>query len=44
MIKDKQEAALERFIISVENMIDVEGFNKDTPLVSPYQIVLLLKY
>lgn len=35
MIKDKQEAALERFIISVENMIDVEGFNKDTPLV-PY--------
>lgn len=42
MIKDKQEAALERFIISVENMIDVEGFNKDTPLVS-YQIVLLSK-
>jgi len=33
IIKDRQEVALERFIISVENMIQVEGFNKDTPFV-----------
>ncbi len=33
IIKDRQEVALERFIISVENMIEVEGFNMDTPFV-----------
>ncbi|KAG6832566.1 hypothetical protein H0H92_000195 [Tricholoma furcatifolium] len=30
VIKDKDQAPLERFIFSVENMIKVEGFNKDT--------------
>ncbi|KAJ7293135.1 DNA-binding protein [Mycena rebaudengoi] len=30
VIKDKEEIALERFIFSVENMIEVESFNKDT--------------
>jgi mitotic spindle assembly checkpoint protein MAD2B len=34
VIKDKEEIALERFIFSVENMIEVESFNKDTRLVS----------
>ncbi|KDR85441.1 hypothetical protein GALMADRAFT_234316 [Galerina marginata CBS 339.88] len=29
IIKDKEQIALERFIFSVETMIDVEGFNKD---------------
>ena len=33
VIKDNQEVSLERFIISTENMIQVEGFNKDTPFV-----------
>ena len=33
VIKDKQEVSLERFIISTESMIQVEGFNKDTPFV-----------
>ncbi|KAG6866044.1 hypothetical protein C0991_009141 [Blastosporella zonata] len=30
VIKDKDQMALERFIFSVENMIKVEAFNKDT--------------
>ncbi|RDB28401.1 DNA polymerase zeta processivity subunit [Hypsizygus marmoreus] len=30
VIKDKEQVALERFIFSVENMIEVEAFNKDT--------------
>lgn len=30
VIKDKDQVALERFIFSVENMIQVEAFNKDT--------------
>ncbi|KAG5724729.1 DNA polymerase zeta processivity subunit [Termitomyces sp. T112] len=30
VIKDKDQVALERFIFSVENMINVEAFNKDT--------------
>jgi len=30
VIKDKEEIALERFIFSVETMIEVEGYNKDT--------------
>jgi len=29
VIKDKEQTALERFIFSVETMINVEGFNKD---------------
>lgn len=30
VIKDKEQVALERFIFSVENMVEVEAFNKDT--------------
>ncbi|KAG6885258.1 hypothetical protein C0993_003948 [Termitomyces sp. T159_Od127] len=30
VIKDRDQVALERFIFSVENMIQVEAFNKDT--------------
>ncbi|KAG6821417.1 hypothetical protein H0H93_014214 [Arthromyces matolae] len=30
VIKDKDQVALERFIFSIENMINVEAFNKDT--------------
>ena len=30
IIKDKDEVALERFIFSIQNMIAVESFNKDT--------------
>ncbi|KAG6862133.1 hypothetical protein C0995_004215 [Termitomyces sp. Mi166 len=30
VIKDKDQVALERFIFSVENMIKIEAFNKDT--------------
>jgi hypothetical protein len=30
VIKDKEQVALERFIFSVESMIQVEAFNKDT--------------
>ncbi|KAJ7225276.1 DNA-binding protein [Mycena pura] len=30
VIKDKEEVALERFLFSIEHMIQVEAFNKDT--------------
>jgi hypothetical protein len=30
VIKDQNQIALERFIFSVEQMIQVESFNKDT--------------
>ncbi|KAG5644626.1 hypothetical protein DXG03_008104 [Asterophora parasitica] len=30
VIKDKEQVALERFIFSIENMVQVEAFNKDT--------------
>ena len=30
VIKDKDQVALERFIFSVQNMIEVESYNKDT--------------
>ncbi len=39
VIKDKDEVALERFIFSIQTMIAVESFNRDTrsifPLLSP---------
>lgn len=35
IIKDKNEVALERFIFSVQNMIEVESYNKDTRFTSP---------
>ena len=30
VIKDKDDVALERFIFAVQNMVEVEPFNKDT--------------
>ncbi|KAI0068152.1 DNA-binding protein [Artomyces pyxidatus] len=30
VIKDKEEVALERFIFSIQNMVDVESYNKET--------------
>ena len=30
VIKDKDDGPLERFVFAVENMIQVEAFNKDT--------------
>lgn len=30
VIKDRDQVALERFIFSVENMIKIEAYNKDT--------------
>jgi mitotic spindle assembly checkpoint protein MAD2B len=30
VIKDREQIALERYLFSVETMIDIEGFNKDT--------------
>ncbi|KAF9535644.1 DNA-binding protein [Crepidotus variabilis] len=38
VIKDKQEVALERFIISVEYMTGVHGFNKDISYVSAIEL------
>jgi len=35
VIKDKDEVALERFIFSIQTMIAVESFNKDTRLETP---------
>jgi mitotic spindle assembly checkpoint protein MAD2B len=32
IIKDKDEVALERFIFSIQTMIAIESFNKDTRL------------
>ena len=32
VIKDKDEVALERFIFSIQSMVAVESFNKDTRL------------
>jgi len=32
VIKDKDQASLERFIFSVQNMIEIESFNKDTSI------------
>lgn len=30
VIKDREQIALERYLFSVETMVDIEGFNKDT--------------
>ena len=30
VIKNKEEVPLERFIFTIQSMIDVESFNKDT--------------
>jgi len=45
VIKDKEQTALERFIFSIETMIEVEGYNKDTeysPLFDDGSVKVLL--
>ena len=44
VIKDKEEVALERFIFTVQNMIDVESYNKDTPVVDAMNASSLGQY
>ncbi|KAJ7925980.1 DNA-binding protein [Mycena leptocephala] len=44
VIKDKEEVALERFLFSVENMIQVEAFNKDTSVEDAISSVALGQY
>ena len=41
VIKDKDQVALERFIFSVQNMIEVEPYNKDTRFIKMYNLFLL---
>jgi len=36
IIKDKDQVALERFIFSVQNMIEVESYNKDTRFIKSH--------
>ncbi|KAJ7446453.1 DNA-binding protein [Mycena galericulata] len=44
VIKDKEEVALERFLFSVENMIQVESFNKDTSVEDAMSAAALGQY
>ncbi|KAJ6503335.1 DNA-binding protein [Mycena vitilis] len=44
VIKDKEEIALERFIFSIENMIQVEAFNKDTSVENALSSAALGQY
>ncbi|KJA25785.1 hypothetical protein HYPSUDRAFT_64512 [Hypholoma sublateritium FD-334 SS-4] len=44
IIKDKEQIALERFIFSVETMIEVDAFNKDTSVEEAVTPVSLTQY
>ncbi|KAJ7651753.1 DNA-binding protein [Mycena polygramma] len=44
VIKDKDEVALERFLFSIENMIQVEAFNKDTSVENALSSAALGQY
>ncbi|KAF8640991.1 hypothetical protein AX17_000636 [Amanita inopinata Kibby_2008] len=44
VIKDKEHVALERFIFSIENMIQVESYNKDTSVENAISATLLGQY
>ncbi|KAF8167664.1 DNA-binding protein [Crassisporium funariophilum] len=44
VIKDKEQIALERFIFSVETMIQVEGYNKDTSVDEAMASTSLIQY
>jgi len=44
VIKDKDQVALERFIFSVQNMITVESYNKDTSVQEAMSSVALGQY
>ncbi|KAF9480059.1 DNA-binding protein [Pholiota conissans] len=44
VIKDKEQVPLERFIFSIETMIEVDGFNKDTSVEEAISAVSLGQY
>ncbi|KAK0208808.1 DNA-binding protein [Desarmillaria ectypa] len=44
VIKDKEQQPLERFIFAVENMVQVEGFNKDTSIENAMTTGILGQY
>ncbi|KAI0319771.1 DNA-binding protein [Amylostereum chailletii] len=44
VIKNKDEVALERFIFTIQNMIDVEAFNKDTGVEGAMALSALSQY
>ncbi|KAJ7040413.1 DNA-binding protein [Mycena alexandri] len=44
VIKDKEEVGLERFIFSIDNMIQVEAFNKDTSVENAISSAALGQY
>lgn len=44
VIKDKEEVALERFIFSVENMVEVESFNKNVSVEGAMTSTSLIQY
>ncbi|PSS05452.1 hypothetical protein PHLCEN_2v3832 [Hermanssonia centrifuga] len=44
VIKSKDDVALERFIFAVQNMIEVEAFNKDTSVLGAMSSVVLGQY
>jgi mitotic spindle assembly checkpoint protein MAD2B len=39
VIKDSKQVALERFIFSIQNMIEVEPYNKDTRYAASFTYV-----
>jgi len=44
VIKDKEQIALERFLFSIDTMIEVEGFNKDTSVDDAMTSSSLIQY
>ncbi|ETW87043.1 hypothetical protein HETIRDRAFT_306773, partial [Heterobasidion irregulare TC 32-1] len=44
VIKDKHDVALERFIFSIQNMIEVESYNKDTSIEDAMPSTVLGQY
>jgi len=44
VIKDKEQIALERFLFSVDTMIEVEGYNKDTSVDEAMASTSLIQY
>ncbi|KAI0052526.1 DNA-binding protein [Auriscalpium vulgare] len=44
VIKDKEDVALERFIFSIQNMINVESFNKETEVEGAMETAALGQY
>jgi len=44
VIKDKEQVPLERFIFSIENMVQVEPFNKDTSVEDGMTSASLVQY